>query len=112
MGLNEMIAWYRTADIHLNTPVADGMNLIAKEYIAARSQPGTLIISDTMGAAAQLSEAIIVPPDSPDAIAHAIHEAFSMPTQERAQRWTALRREVESHQASDWAKSFLSSLAK
>lgn len=112
MGPQEITAWYRIADIHLNTPVADGMNLIAKEYIAARKEPGVLVISRTMGAARQLDKALIVPAKNIRAIAEALQQALAMPLDEKKKRWEALRYEVRSHQASDWADDFLQELTK
>lgn len=109
-GLEEIASWYQAADIHLNTPVADGMNLIAKEYIAARREPGVLIISSTMGAAWQLKEALIVPPNNITATARALHTALAMPESEKSKRWTALRSEVKTHQADGWAAAFLDRL--
>jgi trehalose 6-phosphate synthase/phosphatase len=109
-NLEQIAAWYQAADIHLNTPVADGMNLIAKEYVAARRQPGILIISSTMGAAQQLKEALVVPPKDTKAIAHALKTALAMTESEKARRWTALRNEVKTHQAADWAAGFLNRL--
>lgn len=108
--LDEIASWYQAADIHLNTPVADGMNLIAKEYIAARREPGVLIISSTMGAARQLTDALIVPPRDAAVIADALHTALAMPRNEKAQRWATLRSEVKTHQAADWAAAFLDRL--
>lgn len=110
IGLPEMCAWYQVADIHLNTPIADGMNLIAKEYIAARRPAGTLVISSTMGAAQQLQEALIVPPADVAAIALALERALAMPEDEKNRRWQALRQEVKAHQASHWAHDFLRAL--
>jgi trehalose 6-phosphate synthase/phosphatase len=112
MGAAEITAWYQIADIHLNTPIADGMNLIAKEYVAARKEPGVLIISSTMGAARQLQEALIVPPHAIAPTARALQSALSMPKKEKSRRWTVLRQEVEAHQASGWANDFLRSLTK
>jgi trehalose 6-phosphate synthase/phosphatase len=112
IGPDEIIAWCNVAQVHLNTPVADGMNLIAKEYIASRKESGMLVISSTMGAAKQLTTALIVPPKNVIAIARALHEALAMPQKERQQRWQALRQEVEQHQAAGWADDFLHALAK
>jgi len=109
-GLSEIAAWYQAADIHLNTPIADGMNLIAKEYVAARRQPGVMVISSTMGAARQLTDALVVPPRDTAAIARALQDALAMPETEKARRWTALRSEVKKHQAADWAAAFLDRL--
>jgi trehalose 6-phosphate synthase/phosphatase len=110
IDLHEMCAWYQAAAIHLNTPVADGMNLVAKEYIAARRRSGSVIISSTMGAAAQLTEAFIVPPGNPKATADALNQALSLSADEKAERWRALRHEVKNHQAADWAQDFLNTL--
>ncbi len=112
MGATEITAWYQIADIHLNTPIADGMNLIAKEYVAARKDPGVLIISSTMGAARQLQEALVVPPHAITPTARALQSALSMPKKEKSRRWAALRQEVKAHQASGWANDFLRSLTK
>lgn len=109
-SLSEIAALYQAADIHLNTPVADGMNLVAKEYIAARREPGTLVISSTMGAAQQLTDALIVPPQNTKAITRALHAALAMPEGEKAKRWAALRSEVHAHQAAGWAAAFLDRL--
>lgn len=111
MDVKEMTAWYQIGDVHLNIPIADGMNLIAKEYIAARQNPGILIISSTMGAAAQLTDALIVEPHSPKATAKALQQALEMPAAERARRWRRLRHTVKSTQASHWAAAFLERLA-
>jgi len=112
IGLHEICAWYQVADVHLNIPIADGMNLVAKEYIAARRQPGSLIISNTMGAATQLKASLIIPPNDSQAAADAIEQALSMSEDEKTQRWTILRHEVKEHQASEWAQNFLSSFDK
>jgi trehalose 6-phosphate synthase/phosphatase len=112
IGLHEICAWYQAADIHLNIPIADGMNLVAKEYVAARRQPGSLIISSAMGAAMQLKTALAVPPNNPQAAADAIEQSLSMSQKEKLKRWTVLRHEVKEHQASQWAAAFLKALQK
>jgi trehalose 6-phosphate synthase/phosphatase len=109
IGLHEICAWYQATDVHLNIPIADGMNLVAKEYIAARRQPGCLIISNTMGAATQLKASLVIPPNDPQAAADAIEQALDMSQGEKTRRWTILRHEVKEHQASEWAQNFLSS---
>lgn len=112
IGLQEIAAWYQIADIHLNIPLADGMNLIAKEYIAARRSPGVLIISNTMGAAIQLKEALIVTPEADTEIVHALRQALEMSEKEKVKRWNTLRHNVKTEQVSDWAKAFLDALTK
>ncbi len=110
IGPQELAAWYQVADIHLNIPVADGMNLVAKEYIAARRTPGVLVISRTMGAADQLLEALIIPAENSAAAAAALRQALAMRAEEKTKRWEALRHTVKTHHVSDWAQSFLDQL--
>lgn len=112
MSPSEFTAWYEASDIHLNTPIADGMNLIAKEYIAGRTHPGVLVISSTMGAAKQLTDAIIVPPKNSKKISDALYTALTMPAEEKARRWHSLQHAVTSYQARDWARDFLKALRK
>ncbi|QQG51176.1 MAG: trehalose-6-phosphate synthase [Candidatus Saccharibacteria bacterium] len=112
MGLEELAAWYRASDIHFNVPVADGMNLIAKEYVAARRDPGVLIISDTMGAAEQLQDAIIIPPEDVAAAHAALLAAIKMPAHEKAVRWKKLRHNVKTHHVTKWANDFIKALEK
>lgn len=111
MSQAEITAWYAMSDIHLNTPVADGMNLIAKEYIAARKDPGALIISSAMGAAKQLTDAIIVPAKNIQKITEALEQALVMTNKEKGDRWQKLNKAVNTYQASDWAQDFLHTLA-
>lgn len=110
MDVNHLVAWYRIARIHLNTPIADGMNLIVKEYIASRMLPGVVIISNSMGAADELASGIIVPPGDIEEIANALQKAVTMPRRQLLHRWTKLQKAVFSHQAKDWANEFLEAL--
>jgi trehalose 6-phosphate synthase/phosphatase len=110
IGLEELAAWYQVADIHVNIPVADGMNLIAKEYVAARRAPGVLIISSTMGAADQLKDALIVPPEDSLALRSALLQALTMPATEKARRWKKLRTNVETEDVTKWAYDFTHAL--
>jgi trehalose 6-phosphate synthase/phosphatase len=112
MGLEELAAWYQVADIHFNIPVADGMNLIAKEYVAARRTPGVLIISGTMGAAEQLQEAIIIPPEDVAAAHAALLAAIRMPADEKTSRWKKLRHNVKTEHVAKWANDFIKALEK
>jgi len=110
IGLEELAVWYQAADIHLNVPIADGMNLIAKEYIAARQTPGVLIISDTMGAANQLEDALIIPPENSLAICTALLQALTMSATEKARRWKKLRANVKTEDVAKWAHDFTHAL--
>ena len=103
---------YRAAMIGLVTPLADGMNLVAKEYVAAQDpeDPGVLILSKFAGAAEQMEEALIVNPHSPDEVAHAIVTALSMPLSERRRRHAAMMRTLETYDVAWWSKAFLTAL--
>lgn len=111
MDLDHLVAWYRLARVHLNTPVADGMNLVVKEYIASRVLPGTVVISDSMGAADELTSGIIVPPNDINATAEALQKAVTMPRHILLRRWNNMQKVVFSHQAKNWANEFLDKLA-
>jgi trehalose 6-phosphate synthase len=104
----ELAGIYRAAKVGLVTPLRDGMNLVAKEYVAAqdRDDPGVLILSRFTGAAAQLSEALLVNPHSPEEIADAIAQALDMPLDERKRRWSALMDNVEREDVVWWHRIF------
>lgn len=112
IGIDEITAWYQISDIHLNTPIADGMNLIAKEYIAARRQPGVLVISQAMGAATQLRDALTVPPGDIPAITRALRQALTIPDDEKTARWNNLRNNVATHTVENWAATFIKAVKK
>ena len=88
-----LAGFYRIARLALVTPLRDGMNLVAKEYVAAQDpqDPGVLILSRFAGAAEELTDALIVNPFDADEIADAMHEGLSMPLAERLRRYRALR---------------------
>lgn len=112
-GFEELSAWYRIADLLLVTPTMDGMNLVVKEYIAAREDyRGMVVISKTIGAAFQLKEALLVDPENVDEISLAIHRAFNMPTFERRRRWQALRKIVKQQDVFWWTQKFLADLTQ
>ncbi|MGH7042858.1 MAG: alpha,alpha-trehalose-phosphate synthase (UDP-forming) [Acetobacteraceae bacterium] len=107
-----LAGFYRVAHIGVVTPLRDGMNLVAKEYIAAqdRDDPGVLILSCFAGAAAELAEALIVNPFDPDEIANAMHTALTMRLEERQARHTALRTRVWNATARRFSEHFLAAL--
>lgn len=109
-GFDEVSAWYQRADMLLITPIFDGMNLVVKEYIAARPTPGTLVLSRTAGAADQLPEATLVDPRDIASIADGINRAYSMKAGERARRWHAMRENVRSEDIFAWATAFITAL--
>ncbi|SER38805.1 trehalose 6-phosphate synthase [Faunimonas pinastri] len=100
---------YRSSRMALVTPLRDGMNLVAKEYVAAQNpdDPGVLILSRFAGAAAELTEALIVNPHDDEDVSGAIQKAFHMPLGERQERWNALNAKVRKTTAESWAANFL-----
>ncbi|MFA6734764.1 MAG: bifunctional alpha,alpha-trehalose-phosphate synthase (UDP-forming)/trehalose-phosphatase, partial [Sphaerochaetaceae bacterium] len=109
----EMIALYSISDVALITPLRDGMNLVAKEYVASQppENPGVLILSEMAGASAELREALIVNPNDSDEIVEALHTALEMKGTERHAVWSKLRDRVHSYDVYAWASDFLHSLS-
>jgi trehalose 6-phosphate synthase/phosphatase len=107
-----LVALYRAADVMLVTPVRDGMNLVAKEFVASRiDDDGVLVLSEFAGAADELSAALIVNPYDVDGVSEAIHRALLMEPEERRARMRALRVQVAAHDVHAWTEGFLSALA-
>ena len=111
-GREDLAGFYRAAQIALITPLRDGMNLVAKEYVAAQDpeDPGVLILSRFAGAALQLKEALLVNPYSKDEISDAILQALGMPREERILRWQALNEIVKREDVLVWRRNFVSAL--
>jgi trehalose 6-phosphate synthase len=109
---DRIAALQRRADVMLVTPVADGMNLVAKEFVAAQDpeDPGVLILSVFAGAAEQMREALLVNPHDVGSMADAIERALSMPLEERRERWQALREGVFEHDVAWWTRTYLDRL--
>ena len=108
----ELAGIYRAARIGLVTPLRDGMNLVAKEYVAAQDpgDPGVLILSRFAGAAEQMKDALIVNPYCREEVAEAIGEALQMSRRERVRRWTRLMTGVERDDVRAWRDSFVAAL--
>lgn len=105
---DDLRAHYAAADSGLVTPLHDGMNLVAKEYVASCvDDVGVLILSEFTGAAEELREALLINPYDRDGIAHAIHSAIEMPREEKIERMRSLRRRVAEHTIYDWATDIL-----
>ncbi len=104
--------YMRLARIGLVTPLRDGMNLVAKEYVAAQDpeDPGVLVLSRFAGAILELDGAVPVNPLDPDDIAEALDEAMRMPAEERLARWKGMDASVRANTASAWCKRFLAAL--
>lgn len=108
-----LTGFYRASRIALVTPYRDGMNLVAKEYLASQRQhdPGMLVLSCFAGAAHELGEAIIVNPYDIEGMAEAIRHGLGMPLGERKERWSAMMRTLSRNDIAAWRESFLAALA-
>ncbi len=107
----ELSALYCAADVLLVTPVRDGMNLVAKEFVASRTDDGgVLVLSEFAGAASELAEAVMMNPFDVDRAAEIFHRALTLPADERLVRMRALRRRVLSYDVHHWVRSSLESL--
>ena len=110
----DLAGFYRAAEIALITPLRDGMNLVAKEYVAAQDprDPGVLILSRFAGAALQLEDAILINPYSKEEISDAILQALDMPREERIRRWRSLFESVRREDVVAWRKAFVGALER
>lgn len=108
---DELAAFFVAADVMLVTPLRDGMNLVAKEYVACRTDDqGVLVLSEFAGAAIELKDALLVNPHDTDGVKIALLEALTMPLAEQSKRMRALRRQVLANDVDKWARSFLDAL--
>jgi len=107
-----LAGFYRHARIGLVTPVRDGMNLVAKEYVAAQNpeDPGVLVLSHLAGAAHELQAALLVNPFDVESVAEAIHRGLVMPLEERRERWAEMRTVLGHTTQQDWTRRFLAAL--
>jgi trehalose 6-phosphate synthase len=107
-----LAGYMRLARIGIVTPLRDGMNLVAKEYVAAQdaADPGVLVLSRFAGAARELEAALLVNPLDPDDIAEALDAALAMPLEERVARWTQMDAAVRATTAATWCRGFLDAL--
>lgn len=108
-----LTGFYRAARIGLVTPLRDGMNLVAKEYVASQNpdDPGVLVLSTFAGAARELDGALLVNPYDLDGVADAIATAMRMPLRERKQRWQAMIDHLRIHDITAWRRNYLAALA-
>ena len=109
---DQLAGIYRAARVCLVTPLRDGMNLVAKEYVAAQNpeDPGVLILSRFAGAAEQMGEALLVNPFSREELSDAIKKALTMPLSERVRKWQALMQVVRDTDVGIWRDSFVGAL--
>jgi trehalose 6-phosphate synthase/phosphatase len=112
LPFKELTALYNVSDVALVTPLIDGMNLIAKEFIAAKTdKTGVLIISEMTGAARELGEALIVNSCNKDAILKAIKDAIEMPQLEQIERNKIMQERLRRYNVSRWSEDFLHALS-
>lgn len=111
--VEEMVALYLAADVMLVTALRDGMNLVAKEYVAARtSNTGALVLSEFTGAADQLKQALLVNPHDIDGLKSTIVRAINLPRTESMRRMRVMRKQILSHDVQRWSEDFLNTLAQ
>ncbi|WP_414689533.1 alpha,alpha-trehalose-phosphate synthase (UDP-forming) [Nocardia sp.] len=110
---DELIAFFVAADVMLVTPLRDGMNLVAKEYVACHSGlNGALVLSEFTGAAAELRQAYLCNPHDLDSVKDAIVSALEDDRETKRRKMRALRRQVLAHDVDRWARAFLEALAR
>ena len=109
---DELTCFYRAGRVGLVTPMRDGMNLVAKEYVAAQdpNNPGVLVLSRFAGAAHELGDAMIVNPYDVDEVAATIYDALIMPLRERRVRWRKMMTRLRQHDVHAWRREFLTTL--
>ncbi len=113
LDFESLVALYHMADVALVTPIRDGMNLIAKEYLATKTHgKGVLILTETAGAAEELGEAIILNPNHLQRMASAIKEALEMPETEQIRRNRAMQERLQKYDVIRWAEDFLDTLTQ
>jgi trehalose 6-phosphate synthase/phosphatase len=111
LRFEELVALYDMSDVGLITPVRDGMNLVAKEYVACQvDRKGVLILSEMAGAAAELTESLIINPTDKNEMADAIRDALEMPSDAKKSRMLKMQKQVESSNVFAWSGDFLTRL--
>lgn len=111
LPFDELTALYSMADVMLVTPLRDGMNLVAKEYIATHHKSdGVLVLSEMAGVATEVPEALQVNPNNYQMVADSIVQALEMPQKEQRQRMKAMQKRIATYDISRWAEDFISEL--
>ncbi len=112
LTFHQIVALYAKAEVALVTPLRDGMNLVAKEYIASkRNRKGVLILSEMAGAANELSDALLVNPNDITMLSDVIYKALTMPKAEQLRRQRAMQARLSDYTVEKWGQDFLSQLA-
>ena len=111
MSFEDLIELYSSADIAMITPIRDGMNLVAKEYVATRiNGDGVLILSEMAGASKELFQGLIVNPFDINSMSDAIHQAINMPVEEQKQRNLSMQKRLSRYNVKRWADDFIKTL--
>lgn len=111
MPFENLIDLYASSDVALITPIRDGMNLVAKEYVATRTdQSGVLILSEMAGSAHELNEALLINPNNFDQIVDSIKQALEMPKKEQVRRNRVMQKRLKRYNVEKWAKDFMKNL--
>lgn len=108
LRFEELVAMYSFCDLALITPLRDGMNLVAKEFIASRKdKKGVLILSEMAGASRELTDALIINPNDTEGISHKIKQGLEMPPDEQAKTLAIMQQRVKNYDVTAWAEDFL-----
>jgi trehalose 6-phosphate synthase/phosphatase len=111
LSFEEIVALYRLCDVALITPVRDGMNLVAKEFVASRpDQQGVLVLSEMAGAAKEMGEALIINPMHIEDFARALEQALTMPVEEQIRRNQILQERLRRYDVNRWADEFVQAM--
>jgi trehalose 6-phosphate synthase/phosphatase len=111
MPFDDLVNLYAFSHVALITPLRDGMNLVAKEYVATRTNAdGVLILSEMAGAASEMQEALLINPNNADQVATALHQALQMPDSEQKSRMMALQKRLSRYTVERWAQDFMKGL--
>lgn len=110
LSFPELTALYNTADVGLITPLRDGMNLVAKEFLASKVKGGVLVLSELAGAANELGEALLVNPRDTNEVAHAIATALNMPPEVQEEKLAVMQQRLRDYTVTHWMDDFLKQL--
>lgn len=111
LPFEQVVALFARADVALVTPLRDGMNLVAKEYVAAKqNKPGVLVLSEMAGAIDELPEALRINPNDTDSIAYSIKKALTMPKKDQLQRLRSMQQRLSRYTVQRWAADFIEQL--
>jgi len=113
LGLEDIISYYQAADVCIVSAIHDGMNLVAKEFVASRiDEKGVLLLSKFTGSSRELEQAILIHPLATDQFADAIRQALEMPEDEQAERMRKLRNVVRENNVYRWAGKIVNDMKK